>query len=269
MDEFKDFKYVPLRRAENLGYTHVTEDLEDKLLQEGIHEALNLLSERERICLMERYFNKLTFKEIGKKFGVSGERVGQIISKGLRKLRRPPLLKIVRKSSIEAEIFGRNFDKKIKKEQEERERQWRIQEEEWKKRREEQARARLEREKEAVERAKEAAKREKILEKERLERDRKRSFECIKQIYGKLGLDPDSYQEGTCPEFVKLGPTHALRVDPKLGHIHRGTDPETYDRWFAQRLSEANMEIVYRFDPLDGIVKAYTKNKKPNKETNT
>jgi RNA polymerase primary sigma factor len=64
-----------------------------QLLKEQLHDILNSLSERERAVLEMRFGLKdgeaHTLEEVGKAFGVTRERVRQIESKALRKLRHP------------------------------------------------------------------------------------------------------------------------------------------------------------------------------------
>ncbi len=60
-------------------------------------EVLGSLSEREREVLALRYGledgNSRTLEEVGRRFGVTRERIRQIEAKALRKLRHPPLLR--------------------------------------------------------------------------------------------------------------------------------------------------------------------------------
>ena len=65
----------------------------DQLLKEQVHAVLDSLTERERAVLEMRFGLKdgesHTLEEVGKAFGVTRERVRQIESKALRKLRHP------------------------------------------------------------------------------------------------------------------------------------------------------------------------------------
>jgi len=65
----------------------------NQLLKEQLHVILNSLSERERAVLEMRFGLKdgesHTLEEVGQAFGVTRERVRQIESKALRKLRHP------------------------------------------------------------------------------------------------------------------------------------------------------------------------------------
>lgn len=65
------------------------------IYERDLHRSLEYLmdkrlTERERTCIREFYFNSKTYIEISKKYKVSTERIRQITLKGLRKLRRPP-----------------------------------------------------------------------------------------------------------------------------------------------------------------------------------
>ena len=64
-----------------------------RLLKEQIHAALDVLSDREREVLEMRYGLKdgkvHTLEEVGQAFGVTRERIRQIETKALRKLRHP------------------------------------------------------------------------------------------------------------------------------------------------------------------------------------
>jgi len=64
-----------------------------RLLKEHIHAALDVLSERERGVLEMRYGLRdgrpYTLEEVGQAFGVTRERIRQIETKALRKLRHP------------------------------------------------------------------------------------------------------------------------------------------------------------------------------------
>ena len=64
-----------------------------RLLEEHIHAALDVLSNREREVLQMRYGLKdgrpHTLEEVGQQFGVTRERIRQIETKALRKLRHP------------------------------------------------------------------------------------------------------------------------------------------------------------------------------------
>lgn len=63
-----------------------------RLLKENIEEVLASLSDREAKVLKMRFglgFKPMTLEEVGKKFGVTRERIRQIEAKALRKLKHP------------------------------------------------------------------------------------------------------------------------------------------------------------------------------------
>ena len=69
------------------------EETSNQLLKEQLHDILDSLSDRERAVLEMRFGLRdgeaHTLEEVGKAFGVTRERVRQIESKALRKLRHP------------------------------------------------------------------------------------------------------------------------------------------------------------------------------------
>jgi RNA polymerase primary sigma factor len=63
-----------------------------RLLKENIEEVLASLSDREAKVLKMRFglgYKPMTLEEVGKKFGVTRERIRQIEAKALRKLKHP------------------------------------------------------------------------------------------------------------------------------------------------------------------------------------
>ena len=64
----------------------VTDDIRNKMLS-VIHSS-ELLSKREKHCLIEYYKNNRTYIEIGKDYSITRERIRQVIELGLSKLRR-------------------------------------------------------------------------------------------------------------------------------------------------------------------------------------
>lgn len=74
-----------------------TTDLEDTSLEQGIHEALGQLSERERLVLNMRFGvqeeREHTLAEVAERLGVSLERVRQIQVRAITKMRTPKLRK--------------------------------------------------------------------------------------------------------------------------------------------------------------------------------
>lgn len=83
----------------------------------GFEQALDTLHPRERRALELYFEEEKTLKEIGKEFGVTQERVRQIVSKAIRKMRNPIRVKLIRNGpkmqelqrleQIEAEILAR------------------------------------------------------------------------------------------------------------------------------------------------------------------
>ena len=94
----------------------VDEILNDDQLA-GFDQALGTLHPRERRALELYFEEEKTLKEIGKEFGVTQERIRQIVSKAIRKMRNPIRVKLIRNGpkmqelqrleQIEAEIAAR------------------------------------------------------------------------------------------------------------------------------------------------------------------
>lgn len=55
----------------------------------GLQYAVSQMKVRDSMILLCRYEDKMTYKEIGERFSITGERVQQLVTKGLRKLRHP------------------------------------------------------------------------------------------------------------------------------------------------------------------------------------
>ena len=74
----------------------------DSLRREGLERALRLLSERERAVIELRYGltgkEPLTLEQIGRSFDITRERVRQIESSSLRKLKRLPQAQVLREA---------------------------------------------------------------------------------------------------------------------------------------------------------------------------
>lgn len=94
----------------------VDEILNDDQLA-GFDQALGTLRPRERRALELYFEEEKTLKEIGKEFGVTQERIRQIVSQAIRKMRSPIRVKLIRNGpkmqelqrleQIEAEIAAR------------------------------------------------------------------------------------------------------------------------------------------------------------------
>lgn len=55
----------------------------------GLQYAVSQMKVRDSMILLCRYEDKMTYKEIGERFSITGECVQQLVTKGLRKLRHP------------------------------------------------------------------------------------------------------------------------------------------------------------------------------------
>ncbi|MCD8337853.1 MAG: hypothetical protein LUD18_11430 [Lachnospiraceae bacterium] len=75
------------RRAMEMGQIIYT-DLSDDQMQ-GLETVLHQLKERERLALLYRYKDRMIYREIGKKFGVTGSRIEQMNARSIRILAHP------------------------------------------------------------------------------------------------------------------------------------------------------------------------------------
>jgi RNA polymerase primary sigma factor len=79
------------------------EEASERLQQEGVRRALEALPERERQVIELRYglsgLEPLTLEEVGKTFGVTRERIRQIETNTLKKLRALPEAQMLREAS--------------------------------------------------------------------------------------------------------------------------------------------------------------------------
>lgn len=64
-------------------------------LDENLNKAYDTLESREKIFVIKRYKEFLTYDELGTKYNLTRERCRQIIQKALRKLRHPSRLRII------------------------------------------------------------------------------------------------------------------------------------------------------------------------------
>lgn len=64
-------------------------------LEENLNKAYDTLESREKIFVIKRYKEFLTYDELGTKYNLTRERCRQIIQKALRKLRHPSRLRII------------------------------------------------------------------------------------------------------------------------------------------------------------------------------
>lgn len=63
--------------------------------EDGLNEALNMLTPREKECLIFTYKDGLSFQVIGSNYHITGNRVMQIVHKGVRKLRHPARMRLI------------------------------------------------------------------------------------------------------------------------------------------------------------------------------
>lgn len=68
-------------------YEDILQRIEDEQTRAVLHKALNKLSEQQRDVLVKLFFGEMTQEQVGKLYGVSGERIRQIKLKALRLLR--------------------------------------------------------------------------------------------------------------------------------------------------------------------------------------
>lgn len=82
-----------VKEIDDAGYwdSVITEDQMD-----GLVSAMDTLAPKERDCLCYYYLLGNTLEETGDHFGVTRERARQVIAKGLRKLRHPSRLNMIR-----------------------------------------------------------------------------------------------------------------------------------------------------------------------------
>lgn len=64
-------------------------------LDENLNKAYDTLESREKIFVIKRYKELLTYDELGTKYNLTRERCRQIIQKAIRKLRHPSRLRII------------------------------------------------------------------------------------------------------------------------------------------------------------------------------
>ena len=68
---------------------HLVEaEIEYQSLTEELNQLIETLTKREQFVIKSRYYDELTLEQTGKIVGVTRERIRQIESKALRKLRR-------------------------------------------------------------------------------------------------------------------------------------------------------------------------------------
>ena len=85
---------------EDNGVPSPADEANRQLLREQMHDILTGLTDRERRVLEMRFGlndgNSHTLEEVGRRFGVTRERIRQIEAKALRKLRHPSRSKVLK-----------------------------------------------------------------------------------------------------------------------------------------------------------------------------
>jgi len=94
----------------NLAYDVFCEDAY-KVYLPNVLSVLATLDTREHDVLVDRYINKLTYEQIAKSYGVTRERIRQIVAKTLRKLRHPTRANaLIAVSKIEFLDFQKKYE---------------------------------------------------------------------------------------------------------------------------------------------------------------
>jgi RNA polymerase sigma factor (sigma-70 family) len=139
------------------------EELDKKAAYKVLYEILDTLREREKKILLCRFIDGLTLKETGKKHHITSERVRQIETKALRKMRHPNIHNILMNYfecfdflESKEEVIAAREAERIKRELEHKEREkiWAAQE----------RKRRKEREKKEKERSKQMEEKQRIRE---------------------------------------------------------------------------------------------------------
>lgn len=207
----------------------VRDNVDKILIQEAVEALLLTLTEREAYVLRARFFDLKTFRQIGKQINLSSERIRQHHSKAIRKLRQPKRMAVIRKLGIPWLHNALAREKEVEKAREiesnkEAERYYREIELRWQ------------------------AQKERHAERERFKYDHHGNEPYLPTYNPKIETakptpkpEPSEY----CPRIVILQFTHdaipylsTLPIHGYNASIERSRDPETYDRWLAQRLKE-------------------------------
>lgn len=83
--------------------------------EKSIEYVLSTINDRERDILLLKYKDGWSLKEIGEKYAICGQRVGQIIAKALRKCRHPSRSKILLIGYAQAETEQRLSEESFRK----------------------------------------------------------------------------------------------------------------------------------------------------------
>lgn len=118
-------EFVPIDSVEIADPCDVREQVDSRLVSMAIDEQLDTLCDREKRSLIARYYDEMTLEAVGKKFGISTERIRQIIAKALRKMRHPTRrisLRMVRDHLTREEAEAKEFEaeREIEKQLQER-----------------------------------------------------------------------------------------------------------------------------------------------------
>lgn len=205
----------------------VYESVDKILFQDGIQEILKkTLTDRERKIIYFRYWEEMTYVQIGKHEKVHRERASQIERKVLRKLRKRELQCEFEKLGIP---FLEKHFQKIREEEDERleknAREW----EAWKEKRRNQPSI-------------------KEFDHPSLYKSKKIEIPLLEEI-----IEPESRSLYAPPYQVQLKYTQNnepyLWIDPRWGSISREKDPQIYDRWLKYLLDEKDdvnrVELYY------------------------
>ena len=86
---FKNMKKEPFESFETLEDTYEINEVLDFEVKNAITQVLLTLTPREERVIRERFLNGKTLEEVGQIYSVTRDRIRQIESKALRKLKHP------------------------------------------------------------------------------------------------------------------------------------------------------------------------------------
>ena len=102
-----------LSESRDSSYLQDFESVERQQQTDALNDALGSLTAREAEVIRQRFFEDLTLGAIGKRLGVTTERIRQIEAKGLRKLRRPERVASFAPAVMNEELLPRHIKKKF------------------------------------------------------------------------------------------------------------------------------------------------------------